>query len=128
LQVAEAYTRFDTAAAFEVVESAIFRLDELIDAALVLDGFGQDAFREGELKPQGGYIWTDLINRCATTLAALAPTDFERASADAAKFRRLDARTTAQLTLAATVLDREAPVQGRRYEMLLPLRRYNRGG
>ena len=128
LQVAEVYTRFDTAAAFEVVESAIFRLDELIDAALVLDGFGQDAFREGELRPQGGYLWTDLINRCAMTLAALAPTDFERASADAAKFRRLDARTTAQLMLAATVLDREAPVQGRQYEILLPLRRYNRGG
>jgi hypothetical protein len=128
LQVADAYARFDPNAAFEVVESAIARLDELLDAAVVLDGFGQDAFREGELKPQGGYLWHDLISRCAMALAALAPTDFERASADAAKFRRVDARTTAQLTLAANILSTMAPVQGRHYERLVPLGGFGREG
>ncbi|HEX6183794.1 MAG TPA: hypothetical protein VFZ44_07790 [Pyrinomonadaceae bacterium] len=127
LQVAAAYTRFDPNAAFEVVETSIARLDELLDAAVVLDGFGQDAFREGELKPQGGYLWHDLINRCAMALAALAPSDFERASADAAKFRRVDARTTAQLALAAHILNATAPVQGRRYDRMVPLVGYGRG-
>jgi hypothetical protein len=127
LQVADAYARFDPNAAFEVVEASMARLDELLDAAVVLDGFGQDAFREGELRPQGGYLWHDLISRCATALAALAPADFERASADAAKFRRVDARTTAQLTLASNVLSTMAPIQGRRYERLVPLGGFGRG-
>ena len=128
LQVADAYARFDPDAAFEVVETSIARLDELLDAALVLDGFGQDAFREGELKPQGGYIWQDLISRCALVLAALATTDFERASADASKFRRADARTTARLTLASHILNATAPVQGRYYERLVPLGGFGREG
>ncbi len=127
LQIADAYARFDAGAAFEVVESAIGRLDELLDAAVVLDGFGQDAFRDGELRPQGGYIWQELIARCAQALAALAPADFERASADAAKFRRADARTTAQLALASNLLNTLAPVQGRRYRELLPLVGHGRG-
>lgn len=121
LQVADAYARLDPAAAFEVVETSITRLDELLDAALVLDGFGHDAFREGELRPQGGHLWHELINRCATALAALAPADFERASAAASKFRRADARTAAQLALAANILQATAPMQGRRYDRLVPL-------
>jgi hypothetical protein len=103
LQVANAYAQFDADASFEMVESAVGRLDSLIDAAEVLDGFGQDAFKEGELKPQGGYIWNEMINQCAQTLALLARADFERAAATAKKFRRPEARTSAQLILAQTV-------------------------
>ncbi|MDT5268047.1 MAG: hypothetical protein QOH49_233 [Acidobacteriota bacterium] len=104
LQVANAFAQFDADASFEVVESAVGRLDGLMDAAEVLDGFGQDAFKEGELKPQGGYIWNEMINQCAQTLALLAHADFERAAAVAKKFRRPEARTNAQLTLAQSVL------------------------
>lgn len=109
LQVANAYAQFDTDASFEVVESAVGRLDGLLDAAEVLDGFGQDSFKEGELKPQGGYIWNEMINQCAQTLALLARTDFERAAAVAKKFRRPEARTGAQLILAQNVLNGLAP-------------------
>ncbi|MBV8860036.1 MAG: hypothetical protein JOZ02_24105 [Acidobacteria bacterium] len=104
LQVANAYAQFDSDAAFEVVESAVGRLDTLLDAAEVLDGFGQEAFKEGELKPQGGYIWNDLINQCAQSLALLARKDFERAADAARKFRRPEARTFAQLNLAQSLL------------------------
>jgi len=104
LQVANAYTQFDAGASFEVAESAVGRLDGLLDAAEVLDGFGQESFREGELRPQGGYIWNELINQCAQTLAMLARADFERAAAAAKKFRRPEARVGAQLLLAQHVL------------------------
>jgi hypothetical protein len=126
LQIADAYTRVDPGAAFEVVESAIGRLDELLDAAAVVDGFGQEAFKEGELRAQGGYIWHDLIVRCAQALAALAPADFERASAAAGKFRRADARTAARLALAAHLLHTHAPVQGRHYKRPTPLGGFGR--
>lgn len=104
LQVASVYMQFDADASFEVVESAVERLDALLDAAEVLDGFGQESFREGELRPQGGYIWNELINQCAQTLALLARADFERAAAAAKKFRRPEARVNAQLILAQSVL------------------------
>jgi hypothetical protein len=105
LQVANAYARFDAGASFEVVESAVGRLDVLLDAAEALDGFGQDAFREGELKWQGGYIWNDMISQCAQALALLAREDFDRAAAAAQKLRRPEARTTARLALAQNLLD-----------------------
>jgi hypothetical protein len=104
LQVANVYAQLDADAAFELVESAVGRLDGLLDAAEALDGFGQDSFREGELKPQGGYMWNEMINQCAQTLALLARTDFERAAAIAKKFQRPEARTAAQLFLAQSVL------------------------
>ncbi len=104
LQVANAYMQLDADASFEAVESAVGRLDALLDAAEVLDGFGQDAFKEGELKLLNGYIWNDMISQCAQTLALLAREDFERAAAAAKKFRRPEARTTAQLALAQSVL------------------------
>ena len=104
LQVAAAYAQVDASVSFEMVESAVGHLDELLDAASVLDGFGHDSFLEGELRAQGGYVWNELIGQCAQTLAALAPNDFERAAAVAKKFRRPEARTTAQLLLAQNVL------------------------
>ncbi len=104
LQVANAYAQLDADAAFEVAESAVGRLDGLLDAAEVLDGFGQESFREGELRPQGGYIWNEMINQCAQTLALLARADFERAAALAGKFRRPEARTSARLVLAQHLL------------------------
>lgn len=112
LQIAHAYARVDAGAAFEAVEAAVARLDVMLDAAAEVDGFGYDSFKDGELKPQGGFYWHDLIQRCAQTLAALAPSDFERAAAAAKKFRRPEARTTAQLTLVANILG--APRRGRR--------------
>lgn len=120
LQIADAYARIDAGAAFELVESSIAKLDELLEAAVVLDGFGQESFREGELRPQaqGGYVWHDLITRCAHTLAVLAASDFDRAGAAAGKFRRTDARTAAQLALAAMILNRHARPLHRRGELM----------
>ncbi|HEX8283259.1 MAG TPA: hypothetical protein VF588_07885 [Pyrinomonadaceae bacterium] len=123
LQLADSYARFDAGAAFEQVELSIGRLDELMEAAVVLDGFGQEAFTDGELKPQtqGGHVWHDLINRCAQSLAALAVSDFERAGAAVGRFRRADARVAAQLSLAAAVLNVHARVQRRRQNELRAL-------
>jgi hypothetical protein len=118
LQVANAYAQFDQDAAFEVAESAVGRLDALLEAAETLDGFGQDSFKEGELKPQGGYVWNDLINQCAQSLALLARYDFERAAAAAGKFRRPEARTFARLNLAQGLLGMPAPTNRRGFATL----------
>jgi hypothetical protein len=104
LQVAATYSQIDAGESFEMVESAVARLNELLDAAAALEGFGQDSFKEGELRQQYGYAWNEMVNQCAATLAALAPADFERASAAAKSFRRADVRASAEMQLAQRVL------------------------
>jgi hypothetical protein len=117
LQVAQAYASIDAGESFEMVESAIARLNELLDAAATLEGFGQESFKDGELRPQYGYVWSELVGQCAAALAALAHADFERASADAKSFRRIDVRATAELQLAQGLLmsvpQGGLPIQGR---------------
>jgi len=120
LQLANAYAPLDAEASFTMVESAVAQLNDLLEAAAVVNGFGQDSFKDGELRlQQGGYPWVELVNQCAGTLAALAPSDFERASADAKSFRRLDARAMAELVVAQSLLGSLTP-QG-------PQRRFYRG-
>lgn len=124
LSVAHAYALLDESAAFEIVEGAVDRLNELLAAAAVVDGFGQEAFREGELATQGGYIWGEMIDRSAQALAVLAPKDFERARLATQRFQRTDARVLAELHLAQQILQsmptkgggpQALPLQGRRF-------------
>ena len=121
LQVANAYAQFDADASFEVVESAVGRLDGLLEAAEAVDGFGQDSFSEGELKSQGGYIWNEMVNQCAQTLALLARADFARAAAAAKKFRRPEARTAARLIIAQVVLGGVPPPNRNRGPAAAPI-------
>jgi hypothetical protein len=104
LQLATAYAQFEPSESFEIVESEIARLNELLDAAEAIEGFGQESFKDGELRPQYGYVWGQMLSLCTSTLSALAPADFERASAAAKGFRRPDIRAAAELQLAQGVL------------------------
>ncbi len=105
MQVAQAYAQTrDAARSFEVIEGAIDRLNELLAAAVVVDGFGQESFREGELKPFGGYLWSELVRQCAEQLAMLASIDFARARAAAGRFDRGEVRAIARMMVAQGVL------------------------
>lgn len=113
MSIARAYSTFDERATFEIVEGAIDHLNELIAAAAVVNGFGHDAFREDELRHQGGYMWNDLVRVCAQELAGLADKDFDRARSLTQSFQRADARNMAQLLLAQKILERVSPKKGR---------------
>jgi hypothetical protein len=104
LQIAAAYAQFEPSESFEIVESEIARLNELLDAAAAVEGFGQESFRDGELRPNYGYVWGEMVSLCTSALTALAPSDFERASAASKSFRRPDIRAAAELQLAQGVL------------------------
>jgi hypothetical protein len=109
LQLAQAYAPLDPDTSFTMVESAGAQLNELVEAAAVVNGFGQESFKDGELKTQSGYPWNDLINQCATALSTLARTDFDRASTDAKNFQRADTRVMAELLLAQNLLGTLSP-------------------
>lgn len=104
LQIAAAYAPLEPSESFEIVESEIARLNELLDAAAAIEGFGQESFKDGELRPQFGYVWGEMVSLCTSALSALAPADFERASAAAKSFRRPDIRAAAEMQLAQGIL------------------------
>jgi hypothetical protein len=104
LQLAHAYAPLTPARSFEIVESSITHLNELVAAAAVVEGFGQEAFAQDELKTQDGYIWSALAVQCDETLAALAPLDFDHARSAADRFQRPELRLLARLAVARGVL------------------------
>ena len=114
LQVAQIYAPFAPARAFEIVESCVEQLNELLAAAAVVDGFGQEAFEGGELKGDGGYIWTMLVQQSGEQLGQLASVDFDRAVSTADRFQRPEARLRARLSVARGVLARGAGQQSPR--------------
>jgi hypothetical protein len=104
LETAQIYARLAPERAFEIVESAVERVNELVAAASVIDGFGQEAFEQEELKVQNGYAWAALVTQCGEVLALLARTDFERAVSAADRLQRLETRLPARLAVARGVL------------------------
>jgi hypothetical protein len=113
LQVAQAYVPLAPANAFEIVEARLDQLNELIAAAAVLDGFGQEQFEEDELRLQSS-SWHWLLEQCGSALAALARTDFERARAAADRLQRPETRLFVRLMIAQRVLIEQTPGGGTR--------------
>jgi hypothetical protein len=125
LEVAQVYAQLGDERAFQIAEAGIGRLNELLAAAAVVDGFGHDAFDQDELKPQGGYVWFSLIQQLGEPLAALARADFERAVAVADLAQRPEVRLRLRLAVARGVLApanqmMDGPRRGR-YRELVPL-------
>ncbi|HVG29647.1 MAG TPA: hypothetical protein VM864_08110 [Pyrinomonadaceae bacterium] len=104
LEAAQVFAQVAPDRAFEIVEASISQLNEMVAAAEVVDGFGQDAFEQDELKAQGGWVWTSLVRQCGDTLGALARADFERAVSAADRLQRPETRLVARLAVARGVL------------------------
>ncbi|HEX8633991.1 MAG TPA: hypothetical protein VF703_07545 [Pyrinomonadaceae bacterium] len=107
LQLAQVYAHIASPRAFEIIEASLTHLNELVAAAAVVDGFGQAAFTEDELKWQEGYLWGALATQANETLAALAPVDFARALAAADRLQRPELRLPARLAVARGILFKE---------------------
>ncbi|HLL77087.1 MAG TPA: hypothetical protein VK421_17670, partial [Pyrinomonadaceae bacterium] len=117
LQAGHAYARFAPDRAFRIAESGVEHLNELMGVAEQVDGFGQEAFEQGELKLEGS-IWSSLVQQTGALLSALAPKDFDRAREVAGRFQRAEARSHAMLAVARGVLGFGDPAnRGRRREM-----------
>ena len=104
LQLAHAYAPHAPARSFEIIEAGVAQLNELVAAAAIIEGFGQEAFAQDELKGQEGYLWTSLSTQCGETLAALAPVDFDRARSVADRFQRPELRLPARLAVVRGIL------------------------
>ena len=104
LEIARAFSRYDSKRAFEIVEPLLDQFNEMSAAALVLDGFGQQFYQDGELQMQNGSSVANFAVQLAQVLGALATTNFDRAKTDADRLERPEVRIVTYVVIAQAAL------------------------
>jgi hypothetical protein len=104
LKVADAYAAIDPKRSFEIIDAGIAEINELLNAATVLNGFEVDIFRDGELSSRSDSDLVRMVARFGSQIAALAKTDFDGARVTADKFQMPEARMTARLAIVQSAL------------------------
>lgn len=129
LEIARAFSRYDAKRAFEVVEPLLDQFNEMSAAALVLDGFGEQIYQDGELQlvdnnAMGngmgsglGRVGTQLVE----VLGSLSRINFDRAKAGADRLARQEVQIVAYLTIAQRAL-----VPGEPPRQVIDMRRFGR--
>jgi hypothetical protein len=108
LEVARGFSRYDSKRAFEVIEPLLDQFNEMSAAALVLNGFGQDFYRDGELAMENGNSVANFGNQLILTLSTLATLNFDRAKSGAQRLERPEVRLIAYLAIARQAIGGEA--------------------
>jgi len=108
LRVARAFSSIDPARSFEVLDPGINQLNELLAAAVVLNGFEINMFRDGEMTMQGGSALASTITRFGQELAILARTDLERSEVLAGRFQMTEPRIMTRIQIVQGLLNPRA--------------------
>ena len=90
---------------FLIMESLVPRLNELVSAAVKLDGYDNRYLRDSEWNMSGAGGVGSLLTALAHSAAYFASCDFDRSVSLAAQFERPEIRMMAQLKLAQGLLD-----------------------
>jgi hypothetical protein len=80
------------------------KLNELIDAAVKLDGFDTTYLRDGEWNMSANGEIGNVLTKLSQSAGAFASCDFDRAVSLAAQFERNEIRIMAQVKLAQAIL------------------------
>jgi hypothetical protein len=108
MQIARAYEELDASKSTPIVERVIDQVNELVTAALVLNGFDvQGYFRSGEFVITGGNPLNNMAQECGQTLGSGARNDLDRARSAAERFQRPEMRLIALLQIAQAALTRD---------------------
>jgi hypothetical protein len=110
IKVADAYAPLDPKKSFELMESGISHLNELLSAAIVLNGFEIDIFKEGEMTLKADSDLVGMVQRYAQELASLAKVDFDHARMTADRFQLPEPRLNARLSIVQSVLGAQTSV------------------
>lgn len=112
LQLARTYAALDPEQSLAIMRSVIAQVNQLIDAAAVLDGFENRYLQDGEWLRRGHTSLSNLVNNLDENLAFLAGQDVDRARclenavSLSNQLERPEVRLMAQLQIAQGVLTR----------------------
>jgi len=104
LLLAQSYASLDLDQSFAIVQPLIVKINALIAAATVLDGFDAHYLKDGEWITPGSNTLGNLVSNLNRTLTMLAPLDFDRARSAADQVERPELRLTANLGIASAAL------------------------
>src|SRR5256886_9376677 len=104
IKVADAYAALDAKKSFEIMDTGIAQLNELLQAAIVLNGFEVDIFKEGDLSLRANNDLVGMVSRYGAELSALAKVDFDSARGSADKFQLPEPRMNERLMIVQSVL------------------------
>lgn len=104
IKVADAFALVDSKRSFELLETGIAQLNELLSAAAVLNGFEVQIFKEGELSLRADSDLIGMVARYGQELASLAKVDFEHAHMTADRFQMTEPRLNAKLSIVQSIL------------------------
>jgi hypothetical protein len=100
LEIARAYTPYDSKRSFEMVDPLIDQLNDLCSAARTLEGFGFVYFDHDELDMRGEGALSELAGQMSEVLSSLALINFDRAKAMSDKLRLPEVRLHVHLRIA----------------------------
>lgn len=118
LQLANSYSSLDLKQSVALLEAIIVRLNELVAAAVVLDGFEHHYLKDGEWVRSQYNALSNVINNLDQSLGLLARVDLEAARRLSDRVERLEIRLMAQLGIVQALLTNRSPRHlpiGRRY-------------
>ena len=104
LYLASLYCSQGSDRGLEIVQSQIPKLNELIDAAIKLDGFDTNYLRDGEWNMSANGEIGSLLTTMSQNAGSYAWCDFDRAVSLAGQFERNEIRIMAQVKLAQSIL------------------------
>jgi hypothetical protein len=102
--LAEQYAKEKSDRGFALMESVMPKLNELIDAAMKLDGFDTNYVRDGEWNMSAAGNLGEVLTELSRNAGYFAWCDFDRATNMAAQFERPEIRMMAQLKLAQAIV------------------------
>jgi hypothetical protein len=104
IRLAMFYCTIKSDRGFAIMQSQLPKLNELIDAAVKLDGFDTQYVRDGEWNMSANGTLGEILTDLSQNAGYFAWCDFDRAVNMAAQFERPEIRMMAQLKLAQSIL------------------------
>lgn len=98
------YLRVDPEQAFALLQPLVVRLNDLVSAAVVLDGIDYRYLKDGEWVMQGGNSLSSLVMSLDGILADLGRIDFDRARTLADQIGRPEMRVMMEIDLVQTTI------------------------
>jgi hypothetical protein len=105
MQLIQVYLRLDPEQAFGQLQPLVVRLNELVAAAVILDGIDYRYLKDGEwVMQQGGNALSNLVTSLDRMLATLGRVDFDRARTLADQIGRPEMRVMMEIDLVQMTL------------------------